>query len=137
MAQYKLTQTTKDYIVAREALEIAEKALANAEAILKQSFAQNGVDFNIFEGQKVILVKSQRPNYNIETLKGLISDKLFKKVTKLAVDGKKFKSAVELGDIKGDVAEAVTTLTDVEALRIYQVDAQGVEVKAERTRKVA
>lgn len=137
MAQYKLTQTTKDYIVAREALEIAEKALANAEAILKQSFAQNGVDFNIVEGQKVILVKSQRPNYNIETLKGLVSDKLFKKVTKLAVDGKKFKSAVELGDIKGDVAEAVTTLTDVEALRIYQVDAQGVEVKAERTRKVA
>lgn len=137
MAQYKLTQTTKDYIVAREALEIAEKALANAEAILKQSFAQNGVDFNIVEGQKVILVKSQRPNYNIETLKGLVSDKLFKKVTKLAVDGKKFKSAVELGDIKGDVAEAVTTLTDVEALRVYQVDAQGVEVKAERTRKVA
>lgn len=137
MAQHKLTQTTKDYLVAREALEVAEKALANAEAILKQSFAQNGVDFNIVEGQKVILVKSQRPTYNLETLKGLISDKLFKKVTKLTVDGKKFKSAVELGDIKSDVAEAVTTMTDVEALRVYDVDAQGNEVKAERTRKVA
>lgn len=133
----RITQITKDYLSAREAVEVAEKALANAEAILKQSFAQNGVDFNIVEGKKVIIVKSQRPTYNLETLKGLVSGAILKKVTKTVIDGTKFKALVAVGDIKHDVADTVTTLTEVEALRVYDVDAQGVEVKAERTRKVA
>lgn len=129
MAKHKLTQTTKDYLSAREAVEVAEKALANAEAILKESFAQNGVDFNIVEGKKVILVKSQRPSYNLETLKGLISGALLKKVTKTVIDGTKFKALVAVGDIKHDVAETVTDYTEVEALRVYEVDAEGNEVK--------
>jgi hypothetical protein len=137
MAKHKITQATKDYLSAREAVEIAEKALANAEAILKQSYAQNGVDFNIVEGKKVIIVKSQRPTYNLETLKGLVSGALLKKVTKTVIDGTKFKALVAVGDIKHDVAETVTTLTEVEAVRVYEVDEAGQEVKKATVRKVA
>lgn len=132
----RITQITKDYLSAREAVEVAEKALANAEAILKQSFAQNGVDFNIVEGKKVILVKSQRASYNLETLKGLVSGALLKKVTKTVIDGTKFKALVAVGDIKHDVAETVTDYTEVEALRVYEVDEVGNEVK-KATKKVA
>lgn len=132
----RITQITKDYLSAREAVEVAEKALANAEAILKQSFAQNGVDFNIVEGKKVILVKSQRASYNLEALKGLVSGALLKKVTKTVIDGTKFKALVAVGDIKQDVAETVTDYTEVEALRVYEVDEAGNEVK-KAVKKVA
>ena len=121
MAKAKITDATKQYLSARQAVEVAQQALAQAEAILKQSFAQNGVDFNVVEGQKVMIVKSERAKYSVEALKGLVSDKLFKKVTKVEVDGKKFKSALELGDIKADIAEAITTYTAVEAVRVYEI----------------
>jgi len=45
------------------------------------------------------------------------------------VDGKKFKSAVEVGVIKADVAEAVTTITAYEQIRVT-------ELKGAKTEKV-
>ena len=135
MAKAKITEATKQYLSARQAVEVAQQALAQAEAIMKQSFAQNGVDFNIVDGQKVSIVKSDRAKYSVEALKGLVSDKLFKKVTKVEVDGKKFKSAVELGDIKADVAEAVITYTAVEAVRVYDIADEVAE--SQNARKVA
>jgi len=137
MAKARITEATKQYLSARQAVEVAEQALAQAEAILKQSFAQNGVDFNVVDGQKVSLVKSERAKYSVETLKGLISDKLFKKVTKTEVDGKKFKSAVELGDIKADILEAVVTYTAVEAIRVYEVTESTEVSKSHIATKVA
>ena len=127
MARAKITDATKQYLSAREALEVAQQALAQAEAIMKESFAQNGVDFNIVDGQKVMVVRSERAKFAVDALKGLVSDKLFKKVTKVEVDSKKFKSAVELGDIKSDVAEAVTTYTAVEAVRVYDISNEASE----------
>ena len=118
MAKARITEATKQYLSARQAVEVAQQALAQAEAIMKESFAQNGVDFNIVEGQKVMVVKSERAKYSVEALKGLVSDKLFKKVTKTEVDGKKFKAAMELGKIADDIAEAVTTKTPYANLRV-------------------
>ena len=137
MSKAKITEATKQYLSARQAVEVAQQALAQAEAIMKQSFSQNGVDFNIVDDQKVMIVKSDRAKYSVEALKGLVSDKLFKKVTKVEVDGKKFKSAVELGDIKNDIAEAVTTFTSVEAVRVYDLSKATAETTTQSARKVA
>jgi len=137
MSKAKITEATKQYLSARKAVEIAEQALAQAEAIMKESFSQNGVDFNIVDDQKVMVVKSERPKYSVDVLKGLVSDKLFKKVTKVDVDGKKFKSAIELGDIKSDVADAVTTLTSVESVRVYDLSKESVNETAQSARKSA
>jgi|APGre2960657404_1045060.scaffolds.fasta_scaffold55862_2 hypothetical protein len=137
MSKAKITEATKQYLSARQAVEVAQQALAQAEAIMKQSFSQNGVDFNIVDDQKVMIVKSDRAKYSVEALKGLVSDKLFKKITKVEVDGKKFKSAVELGDIKSDIAEAVTTFTSVEAVRVYDLSKATEEATAQNARKVA
>jgi hypothetical protein len=137
MAVNKMTQATKDYLSARQAVEVAQQALAQAEAIMKQSFAQSGVDFNIVDNQKVMVVKSERAKYSVEKLKELVSDKLFKKVTKVEVDGKKFKSALELGDIKADIAEAITTFTAVEAVRVYDISNEAEVAESHSSRKVA
>jgi len=135
MAKARISEATKQYLSARQAVEVAQQALAQAEVIMKESFAQNGVDFNIVEGQKVMVVKSERAKFSVDALKGLVSDKLFKKVTKVEVDSKKFKSAVELGDIKSDIAEAITTYTLVEAVRVYDVSNEVAE--SQKATKVA
>jgi hypothetical protein len=55
-------------------------------------------------------------------LADLVSPKILKTVTKLAVDGKKFKSAVEVGMIQADVAESVTKVTSYEQVRVTELN---------------
>ena len=124
-------QAITDYLAARKALEVAEQAKAQAEAILKEAFARDGVDFGIADGVKVTLVQGERPNYDAEALAELVSPAVFKKVTKATIDGKKFKSAVELGTIKAEVAEAVTKVTQYEQLRVTEIAGEAAgEVRA-------
>ena len=110
------------YLATREALEVAEKALAEAEAMMKVSFAQNGVDRAVANGVQVAIVSGSRPSYDVEKLADLVSPKILKTVTKLAVDGKKFKSAVEVGMIQADVAESVTKVTEYEQVRVTELN---------------
>ena len=115
------TSTAKAVLAKREALEIAQQELAQAEASFKLELAKEGVDYAVVDGVKVAVVKGERPSYSVEILKDLVSDKVFKTVTKSAVDGKKFKSAVEVGVIKADVADAVTTITAYEQIRVTEL----------------
>ena len=87
-----ITSTAKSVLAKREALAIAEQELAQAEASFKLELAKEGVDYAVVDGVKVAVVRGERPSYSVELLKGLVSDKVFKTVTKFAVDGKKFKS---------------------------------------------
>ena len=96
-----ITNTAKQVLEMREALATAEQNLAQAEASFKLELAKQGVDFAVVDGVKVAVVKGERPSYSVEALKDLVSDKVFKTVTKFAVDGKKFKSAVEHTAIRG------------------------------------
>lgn len=113
-----ITQVTLNYLTARQALEDAEKAKAQAEAELKQAYAIAGIEFNIADGQKVALVRGERPKYDIATLASLVSPAVLKKVTKTEVDGKKFKAGIEIGIITPEVAEAVTTATVYSQVRV-------------------
>lgn len=113
-----ITQVTLNYLTARQALEDAEKAKAQAEAELKQAYAIAGIEFNIADGQKVALVRGERPKYDIATLASLVSPAVLKKVTKTEVDGKKFKAGIEIGIITPEVAEAVTTSTVYSQVRV-------------------
>ena len=113
--------TATALLAKREALELAKAELEIAEQAFKQDLARSGASFIVVDGVKVAVVKGERPNYSVEVLKELVSDKVFKTVTKPAVDGKKFKSAVEVGLIKSDVAEAVTTVTPYEQIRVTEL----------------
>lgn len=115
------TETAKAYLAAREALALAEQAKAEAEALLKEMFAQTGTEAAVVDGVKIALVRGERPNYDADALRDLVSPALFKTVTKATVDGKKFKAAVELGKVKADVAEAVTKNTPYEQVRVTEI----------------
>lgn len=130
------TQATINYLEARKALEVAEKAKAQAEAILKEVLAKNGAEFSVVEGVKVAVVKGERPNYDAEALRDLVSPNLFRNVTKAAVDTKKFRAAVELGKITNEVAEAITTVTHYEQVRVTELKNEADEDEG-RNRKVA
>lgn len=130
------TQATINYLEARKALEVAEKAKAQAEAILKEVLAKNGAEFSVVEGVKVAVVKGERPNYDAEALRDLVSPNLFRNVTKAAVDTKKFRAAVELGKITDEVAEAITTVTHYEQVRVTELKNEANEDEG-RNRKVA
>jgi hypothetical protein len=127
--------TATALLAKREALELAKAELEVAEQAFKQDLARSGASFIVVDGVKVAVVKGERPNYSVEVLKELVSDKVFKTVTKPAVDGKKFKSAVEVGLIKSDVAEAVTTVTPYEQIRVTEL--KGASSESVTAEKVA
>jgi hypothetical protein len=131
------TSTALAVLAKREALEIAQQELAQAEASFKLELAKEGVDYAVVDGIKVAVVKGERPSYSVEMLKDLVSDKVFKTVTKFAVDGKKFKSAVEVGVIKADVAQAVTTITAYEQIRVTELKGAKTESNTNAEAKVA
>lgn len=131
------TSTARAVLAKREALAIAEQELAQAEASFKLELAKEGVDYAVVDGIKVAVVKGERPSYSVEILKDLVSDKVFKTVTKPTVDGKKFKSAVEVGVIKADVADAVTTITAYEQIRVTELKGAKSESKANAEAQVA
>ena len=130
-----LTATAQAVLQAREILAQATEALNQAEANFKLDLAKAGTDFAIVDGVKVAVIKGERPSYDAEALKALVSDKTFKMVTKATVDSKKFKSALDLGTIKADIAEAVTKVTAYEQIRVTEVKADKKVIQA--TTKVA
>lgn len=122
------TQAAKAFIQAKEALEQAEKAKAQAEAILKETYAKAGVSFEVVDDIKVSVVEAERASYDAEALAEMVSNAVYKMVTKATVDAKKFRSAVELGKVKQDVADAVTSVTPYTSVRIVPLSA---DAKAE------
>lgn len=121
-------QAAKAFIQAKEALEQAEKAKAQAESILKEAYAKAGINFEVVDEIKVSVVEAERASYDAEALADMVSSAVYKMVTKPSVDTKKFRSAVELGKIKQDVADAVTSVTPYTSVRIAPLSA---DAKAE------
>ena len=116
-----LTQTTLDYIEAREARERAEQAEAQALANLKEAYAQAGITSNVENGKKVSLIESTRAKYDAQKLATLVGPATLRKITKTEVDTSKFRSAVEIGLVKPEVVEAVTTYTVSTYAKVYEI----------------
>jgi|688.fasta_scaffold02251_34 hypothetical protein len=128
-------QAGQMFLEAERALEVAKQAKAQAEEILKEALAKNGTESVIVGNEKVMLITANRRSYNLKTLTELVNGATLKKVTKTEIDGKKFQSAVELGLIKADVAEAVTKSTPYTQFRVYDLN-DNVE-EGDATAKVA
>ena len=116
-----LTQATKNYLDLRAKKEALEAELAQAEADMKASFAQAGINYNVVDGTKVAIVRGERPTYDANKLVELVSARIYKAVTKPTVDTKKFRSALELGQITPEVAEAVTKVTAYDQVRVTEL----------------
>lgn len=112
---------TKAYLEARKAFEQAELIKKQAEAEMKKALAEAGVEFAIVDGVKVTVVQGERPNYDAEALRALVDEATFETVTKTAVDGSKMKSAIKVGMVTAEVAEAITTVTYYDQVRVTEV----------------
>jgi len=121
MTTQSSTATALAYLKAREAFEQAEKAKKQAEADMKLAFASEGIEFTVVDGQMVKIVNGERTTYDADALMNLISAVLYKKVTKPTVDSKKFLSAVDMGNIKPEVVEAVSSTTPYTQVRVTDV----------------
>ena len=123
-----LTQATLNYIAAKAAAEAADKAKKVAESELKAAFAEAGIDYNVVDGQKVAINRKGRRSVNAEALANMVSKALFNKVVKPAVDTKKFDAAVTTGQIKPEVADAVTKVTEYDEIRVTDlaIDNEGI-----------
>lgn len=120
-AMANINEATRQFLAAREAAQVAAAALATAEAALKEQFTRRGVDTNTIDGQKVMIVRAERAKYDTETLLEIVPANIADTVTKVEIDAKKFRAAIELGIITDEVAEQVTTITQVEAVRVYDI----------------
>ena len=128
------TSITKQYLEAREALEIAQAAKEQAEALLKEALARSGSDFAVFNNMKVAVVYGERPAYDVNILESLVATEVFEKATKSVIDGTKFKALIAIGDIKSDVAEAVTKITPYEQIRVTDLAVAAKTEKAKATK---
>lgn len=120
---------TSEYLAARAAAEAAAAVLAAAESTLKETFARSGVTSAIVDDTKVSVVSGERAAYDAEILGDLFLDDVidaatFAKVTKTAIDGRKFKAAVEVGIIEPAVADKVTKVTAYEQVRVATIKTQ-------------
>lgn len=131
-----LANITKIYLEARAALDQAEKAKAQAEASLKEALAKAGTTFTVVDGKKVSLVEAERAKYDAQLLAQLVKPAVYKTVTKTEIDGKKLKAGIEVGTIKPDVAEAITTLTYYQQIRVVELATAEAD-NAQTTQQVA
>lgn len=127
----QIGKTAKQWLELREQLEQLERAKAQLESELKEFFASTGADSYVIDNTKIAFIEGERPKYDALTLQRIVSPAIFKKVIKTEVDGKKFKSALELGLINEETAEAVTTITPYTQLRVTELAKVADDTKTE------
>ena len=116
------TQASRIYLMALNAQRNAEKMLEQAKAELQRAFATEGVDNAIVDGQKVSAIEAIRRNFHTDQLEALVSDEVFRKVTKIAVEPKAFDNAVKNGVIDPTLEEKVMTPTPYTRIVVTEVE---------------
>lgn len=128
-----VARIAQEFLEVREQLAELERVKSQIEAELKEYFASSGADSYVSGTTRISLVEGERPKYDAHTLQRIVSPALFKKLIKNEVDGKKFKSALELGLITEETAEAVTTITPYSQLRVTDLN-KGVDNSDDKTK---
>lgn len=116
------------YLAAKQAVEMADKAMATAKKLLEETYAEMGVTDVTIEGVKVAIVEATRRNFDAEALKGLIVATTFEAVTKTAVEPKAFDKAVKAGTIAPEVEAQVVTGTAYTRITTLEVETVAVAV---------
>lgn len=131
MKKSTLRDAAQNFLDAREALAQAEAMKKEADRILREAFEKADSESVVVGEEEVRLVPMPGDRYDAETLRGLVSPTVFKKVTTVTVDNKKLKAAMEVGLITDEVADTANIGKPFTQIRVY--DAK--DVKAVPTRK--
>lgn len=119
MKKPTLQQVAEQFLAAREALAQAEAVKKEADRLMREAFEKADTESVIVNGEEVRLVPMPGDRYDAETLRGLVSPAVFKKVTAVAVDNKKLKSAVEVGMVTQEVADTANIGKPFTQIRVY------------------
>lgn len=119
----QLSAVARQYVSAVEALASAEKAVAVAKELLTEAYATEGVNSWEAEGKVVQLVEAIRRNFDVATLEQLVSAKVFREVTKTAVEPKAFDKARKAGEIAETVEEACVKPTPYTRIVVREAEA--------------
>lgn len=132
MKKPTLQQVAEQFLAAREALAVAEAAKKEADRLMREAFDKAGAESIIVGAEEVRLVPMPGDRYDAETLRGLVSPTVFKKITAVAVDNKKLKAAVEVGMVAQEVADTANVGKPFTQVRVYDVkDAKAAPSKKE------
>ena len=114
-------QASRIYLMALNAQKNAEKMVEQAKEELQRAFATEGVNNAVVDGQKVSAIEAIRRNFHPDILADLVSDELFREVTKIAVEPKAFDNAVKNGKIDPTTEEKVVTPTPYTRIVVAEV----------------
>jgi hypothetical protein len=114
-------QASRIYLMALNAQKTAEKMVEQAKEELQRAFATEGVSNAVVDGQKVSAIEAIRRNFHPDILADLVSDELFREVTKIAVEPKAFDNAVKNGKIDSTTEEKVVTPTPYTRIVVVEV----------------
>jgi hypothetical protein len=101
---------------------MAEEAVANAKAILTETFTTSDITSETVNGETVIMTEAERRNFDAEALAQLVTASVYKAVTKVTVEVKAFDKARQSGDISAETETAVVKPTKY--IRLNVVEAQ-------------
>ena len=118
-------QASRIYLMALNAQKNAEKMVEQAKEELQRAFATEGVNNAVVDGQKVSAIEAIRRNFHPDILADLVSDELFREVTKIAVEPKAFDNAVKNGKIDPTTEEKVVTPTPYTRIVVAEVKEEG------------
>jgi len=105
------TQTiAEQYLEARKAYKEAEAKLAEMKTLVEQAFASNDIKRIETTGGVVSMITVNNRTFDVLTLKNLVSQEVFEKITEVKVDTKAFTQAETSGDISNDVVSQVVKL---------------------------
>ena len=119
----QLSAVARQYVSAVEALASAEKAVAVAKELLTEAYVTEGVNSWEAEGKVVQLVEAIRRNFDVATLEQLVNAKVFREVTKTAVEPKAFDKARKAGEIDEATEEACVKPTPYTRIVVREAEA--------------
>jgi class 3 adenylate cyclase len=113
-----MEETARTYLATKAEIEDLQESLKSLEETLKEAMLREGAAKIEVDGKAITLVQAERRSFDASVLKDLVSAAIFKQVTEPTVKTTLFDAAVNLGKIRPDVAEQVTSKTPYSQLRV-------------------
>jgi hypothetical protein len=113
-----ISQTVRQYVATKAALDAAALALADLEMQLKEELHNIEGETIEVDGSTIKLMRASRRIFDAAALKKLVSPTVFRKVTEAKVVANKFDAALKMELISRDVADSVIDTTEYTYLRM-------------------
>jgi dsDNA-binding SOS-regulon protein len=113
-----INEITRQYIAAKKTADAANKSLESAEVALKSALNDASITSIEVDGVKVTMVLAERRSFDVDALKELVSNAVFRSVTVPTIKTPLLDAALKLGKISPDVVEQITAVKPYTQMRM-------------------